>query len=74
MNAWQSIFLQSPANSGYYDEDELPQQNWDWPKGTWFQDRLDHVREHEPLNLRSHRRAGRKINRQLAMSRQPMTM
>lgn len=56
MNAWQSIFFQSPVNSGWYDEDELPQQNWDWPKGTWFQDRLDQVRDHEPLNLRSHRR------------------
>ena len=35
-DTWQSIFTQSPVNSGYYDEDELPHCNWDWPKGTWF--------------------------------------
>ncbi len=48
MNAWQSIFFQSPANTGYYDEDELPQVNWEWPKGTWLQGRLDYIRDHEP--------------------------
>jgi hypothetical protein len=74
MNAWESIFLQSPVNSGHYDEDELPQQNWEWPKGTWFQGRLDHVRDHEPLDLRSHRRRGRKIDKPLTVSGIPMTM
>jgi hypothetical protein len=29
MNAWESIFLQSPVNDGCYLEDELPEQNWD---------------------------------------------
>ena len=24
MNAWESIFLQSPVNKGCYDEDDLP--------------------------------------------------
>ncbi|MGH7825977.1 MAG: hypothetical protein ACREQ7_12475 [Candidatus Binatia bacterium] len=46
MNAWESIFRQSPVNQGYYDEGKLPQQKWDWPRGTWFQARLDYVREH----------------------------
>ncbi len=60
MNAWESIFLQSPANDGYYDEDELPQLKWEWPNGTWFQTRLDHVREYEPLrHLKSHRKLAR---------------
>lgn len=45
MNPWQSIFMQSPANNGYYEEDELPQLRWRWPKGTWFQERLDYIRE-----------------------------
>lgn len=45
MSAWQLIFLQSRANNGLYDEDELPQQNWKWPQGTWFQKRLRYVRE-----------------------------
>ena len=61
MNAWLSIFFQSPANSGYYDEDELPQLNWDWPNGTWFQARLDQVRDYEPLRrLKSHGELARK--------------
>jgi len=49
MSSWESIFFQSPVNSGYYDEDELPQVNWEWPSGTWFQSRLDYVRDYEPL-------------------------
>ena len=32
MNAWKSIFTLSPVNYGYYDEDELPRQNWQWTK------------------------------------------
>jgi hypothetical protein len=47
-NTWKSIFAQSPANSGYYDETELPHSNWDWPKGTWFQERRNYVRERRP--------------------------
>ena len=74
MNAWQSIFFQSPVNSGYYDEGELPQQNWDWPKGTWFQDRLDHVRDHEPLNLKSYRRPGAGTDKTLVRSSISATM
>ncbi len=49
MNVWELIFSQSPVNDGYYEEDSLPQQNWDWPKGTWFQSRLDFVRERQPV-------------------------
>jgi hypothetical protein len=49
MNAWESIFLQSPVNDGYYDEEELPQLCWEWPKDTWFQTRLDFIREHESV-------------------------
>ena len=57
MNTWEAIFMQSPVNQGYYDEDELPQQNWEWPKGTWFQARLDQIREHRsPLGLKSSRK------------------
>ncbi len=45
MSSWQLIFLQSKANDGLYGEDELPQQNWKWTQGTWFQKRLRYVRE-----------------------------
>lgn len=59
MNAWESIFLQSPVNDGCYEEEVLPQLNWLWPKETWFQHRLDYVREHvAPLRLKYHRKFG----------------
>ncbi|MGH7829736.1 MAG: hypothetical protein ACREP8_06115 [Candidatus Binatia bacterium] len=45
MNSWQLIFLQSRANNCAYDEEGLPEQNWDWPQGTWFQRRLLFLRE-----------------------------
>jgi hypothetical protein len=47
MNAWEAIFTQSPANNGYYEEDELAQGYWEWPRHTWLQDRLEYVRGHE---------------------------
>lgn len=65
MNAWESIFSQSPANDGWYDENELPQQPWNWPKGTWFQARLDRLRDHEPvLNRRFHKNQSHEIEPQ----------
>lgn len=45
MSYWQLIFLQSKVNSGPYDGDKLPRQNWDWPQHTWFQERLRHLRK-----------------------------
>jgi hypothetical protein len=50
MNFWETIFRQSPVNDGYYDEQSLPQSRWDWPSGTWFQTRLDRIREREPIS------------------------
>ena len=67
MNAWESIFIQSPANDGCYGEDDLPQQNWQWPKGTWFQARLDQIRDHEPV-------LKRKFQRKLNQGTEPQTM
>lgn len=59
MKVWESIFMQSPVNDGCYEEDDLPHVNWDWPKATWFQSRLDYVREHEPIgNVRTLRKLG----------------
>jgi hypothetical protein len=67
MNAWESIFFQSPVNSGHYEEDELPQNVWDWPKGTWLQTRLDYIREHKPLvSVKSHRNLGQNMEVQSA--------
>jgi hypothetical protein len=54
MNTWEAIFSQSPANRGYYNGEKLPQAHWDWPKSTWFQARLDLIRENErPWNGKS---------------------
>jgi hypothetical protein len=46
MTNWEAIFTQSPVNQGYYNEQRLPQQHWAWPHGTWFQSRLDLIRDH----------------------------
>ncbi len=37
---WQTILLQSKANGCSYRGEDLPQTNWEWPKKTWFQERL----------------------------------
>jgi hypothetical protein len=44
MDSWELIFRQSRANDGDYDGDRLPVQNWDWPRQTWFQERLRSLR------------------------------
>jgi hypothetical protein len=44
MNSWELIFQVSRVNGESYDEDRLPIQNWEWPRGTWFQRRLRHLR------------------------------
>ena len=49
MICWQLIFLQSKVNRGIYDGDRLPTQNWDWPQGTWFQNRLRYLRKAQPI-------------------------
>ena len=48
MNVWESVFTQSRVYHGHcYEEDRLPEYRWEWPRGTWFQARLDYCREHE---------------------------
>ena len=37
---WQLVFLQSKVNGAAYRGEHLPRQNWKWPKGTYFQQRL----------------------------------
>jgi len=56
MNALESIFRLSRVYDGYYDEEKLPQLKWDWPSGTWFQARRDHIRErHQPFAAKAGR-------------------
>jgi hypothetical protein len=47
MNTWKAVFSQSPVNKGFYNGEKLPQVHWDWPKRTWFQGRLNQVREND---------------------------
>jgi len=42
LSDWQTIFFQSKVNGGLYGGEDLPQRNWEWPKNTWFQERLSH--------------------------------
>jgi hypothetical protein len=44
MTSWQLIFLQSRVNDSAYTGDSLRAQSWDWPQGTWFQERLRYLR------------------------------
>ena len=42
MSDWQLILSQSKANGCFYHGEDLPQTNWEWPKNTWFRERLSH--------------------------------
>lgn len=55
MICWQLIFLQSKVNRGVYDGDRLPAQNWDWPRATWFQNRLRYIRKRDQTAHDDHR-------------------
>jgi len=37
---WQLVFLQSKVNGAGYSGEALPGRNWNWPKGTYLQRRL----------------------------------
>ncbi len=41
---WRRIFEQSALNGGYYDEKDLVQRVYRPVTDSWFQKRLDHVR------------------------------
>jgi hypothetical protein len=45
MNSWELMFLQSKVNNRGYTGDHLTPQNWAWPQETWFQKRLDELRQ-----------------------------
>jgi hypothetical protein len=56
MNAWVSVFLQSPVNGASYGSYQLAQQNWQWPEDTWFQKRLGFGREQRFGGPKSHQK------------------
>ena len=40
LSFWQLVFLQSKVNGASYGGEQLPRQNWNWPKDTYLQERL----------------------------------
>lgn len=45
MSSWRLTFPQRKANNGAYGGDRFPEQIWDWPQGSWFQEPLRYLRE-----------------------------
>ena len=45
-SSWQSIFLQSKVNGAAYNGEQLLGLNWEWPKGTFLQRRLEYLRKY----------------------------
>lgn len=45
---WQLIFMQSKVNGAVYNGEELPGRNWDWPKDTYLQRRLQKAKFLQP--------------------------
>jgi len=43
-SSWQRVFLQSKANGSSYWGEELIAFNWEWPKNTFLQRRLQYLR------------------------------
>ena len=41
---WQLVFAQSKVNGARYFDEELPNQNWSWPKETYLQRRIRDTR------------------------------
>ena len=41
----EKIFAYSPVNGGVYSGQSLPVQHIEWPKETWFRNRLKKIRE-----------------------------
>ena len=39
LSFWQLVFLQSKVNGAAYRGEQLPRQNWNWPKDTYLQQR-----------------------------------
>lgn len=45
---WQLIFMQSKVNGAAYNGEELPGRNWEWPKNTYLQRRLQKTKFFHP--------------------------
>ena len=45
-SSWQSIFLQSKVNGAVYGGEQLLGLNWEWPKHTYLQQRLEYLRKY----------------------------
>jgi hypothetical protein len=50
-DARQLAFLQSRVNGAPYHGEELPQHKWNWPQGTYLQQRLKLLQETQIARL-----------------------
>jgi hypothetical protein len=50
MTYWQKIFLLSVVNGADNAQDMLPSSGWQFPRSTWFQQRLDKLRNERKEN------------------------
>lgn len=48
---WQLVFLQSRVNGAAYHGERLPGHNWNWPKNTYLQRRLEYLRWYRPCEF-----------------------
>jgi|SRR5215470_10051224 len=44
--SWQRIFMQSKVNGAAYQGEQLSGFNWNWPKNTYLQRRLEYLRKY----------------------------
>ena len=44
--SWQRIFMQSKVNGAAYQGEHLSGFNWNWPKNTYLQRRLEYLRKY----------------------------
>lgn len=51
LSFWQLVFLQSRVNGAPYRGEELPQHQWNWPQGTYLQQRMSLLKETEVARL-----------------------
>lgn len=42
LSYWQLVFLQSKVNGCSYRGEALPHAKWQWPRDTWFQEKMGH--------------------------------
>ena len=53
LSFWQLVFAQSKVNGAAYSGEQLPGRNWNWPKDTYLQRKLQQSRWNQALDRAS---------------------